>query len=393
MPISSHTRTERNSSSDDDEKRQYSLAARAGVILMIGMVIIISGMVAYDPSSRSVSAGYMKVALKFWNGEPLYDPTVFSGFLYLPSFAVAYLPFTAFGLPIGDLLWRAVTLGLLFYALMRVVRRLEPRHKIFEILGLAFLISLVGSAAAVRIGQSTTLLLATTMLAFDAAFDRAFVKAAAWATLAVIAKPLGVVVWLLIGGTSLAAVPWLIGFLGIAILAPYAVADTAYVNALYGDFADLLLVTMPAKTGKVDFSTFFRILDISISVEAYYAIRVIAALLTLGAVYWLTRRRNYMESAVFTATLACSYMLLFNPTAETNTYILMAVPFSLLAAYMLRETKQVIQGIAVTVACVALGAGPLGIEMNRIDPFLLIFVVVVWRIFTAGRACDESAPR
>jgi len=131
MPISSHTRTERNSSSDDDEKRQYSLAARAGVILMIGMVIIISGMVAYDPSSRSVSAGYMKVALKFWNGDPLYNPSNFSGFLYLPSFAVAYLPFTAFGLPIGDLLWRAVTLGLLFYALMRVVRRLEPRHKIF----------------------------------------------------------------------------------------------------------------------------------------------------------------------------------------------------------------------------------------------------------------------
>jgi hypothetical protein len=342
------------------------------VILSIGMVTVIAGLVILDPTAHSVSAGYADNAVKFWRGEPLYNPEKFAGFLYLPIFAAAYLPFAALGLPVGDIIWRGATLGLLTYALLRVVRRLEPQSKILEILGLALLIALAGAAAAVRNGQSTTLLLAATLLAFDAAFDRADARAAAWATLAVIAKPLGIVVWLLIGGTTLAAIPWLIGFLSVALLAPYAIADAAYVNELYLEFAELMRNVSPGSRRWSDFTALFRTLDLSVSLEVIYAIRVIAAALTFVVVFSLTRRRDYLEAALLPATLACSYMLLFNPRAETNTYILMAVPFGLLAAHMLRETRQVAQGRAVATACVALG-----MQMNSVDYLLLSFALVV----------------
>ena len=401
MPISLPTKTETSASAGGKRPRQYSLAARLGVILSIGLVVIVAGMVIADPIHRSVSAGYLEAAIRFRQGEPLYNPEASSGFLYLPAFAVAYLPLSVLGFTLGDLVWRAATLALLAFAMLRVVRRLEPKNEQLEILGLALLIALVGAAGAVRNGQSTILLLSTTLLAFDAAYDRKFAKAAAWVTLAVLAKPLGIVVWLLIGGTRPAALPWLLGFLTVALAAPYAVADPAYVNAQYVEFIEVLLNISPEQ-GKVaawtDFMAIFRALDLAIDQEVAYAIRAIAAVLTFAAVLILTRRRDYLTAAMFPATLACSYMLLFNPRAETNTYMLMAVPFGLLAAYMLRETKHIAAGRAVVIACVALATGALGrMVMDTFDPWskplLLIFVLTVCGVsLLRGKLFSPTSP-
>jgi hypothetical protein len=93
-------------------------------------------------------------------------------------------------------------------------------------------------------------------------------------------------------------------------------------------------------------------------------------------------------------TLACSYMLLFNPRAETNTYILMAIPYSLLAAYLLRETRQIYSGVAIAAACVALGTGALGLQVMKIfdpwsKPLLLIFSIGVC-CFSLLRKIDDN---
>lgn len=364
---------------------QYSLAARLGVILSVGMVIAIAVMVIIDPTKRSVSVGYMASAIRFLAGEPLYDPEASAGFLYLPTFAAAYAPLTVFGLTVGDLIWRAINLALLAFAMLRVARRIAARRDKLEIFGLALLIGLIGAAGALRNGQSTTLLTAATLLAFDAAYDRALLKAALWASVAVIAKPLGIVVWLLIGGTRPAALPWLIVCLAAALVLPYAIGEPAYVTELYEEFIDVLRHISPEMQPGASWSDFVAILtvlDIPISHAAAYGVRAVAAVLTLAAVLWLTRHQDYLTAAVLPAAAACSYMLLFNPRAEPNTYILMAVPFALLAAYMLRETRQVMAGGAVVVACVALGTGALGRwVMDTFDPWskpmLLIFVLAV----------------
>jgi len=203
--------------------------------------------------------------------------------------------------------------------------------------------------------SSTTLLTATTLLAFDAAYRRALAAAALWATLAVVAKPLGVVVWLLIGGTRPKALPWLIAFLGIALALPYAFADPHYISSQYAEFVRVLRYIspdMPKGESWSDFVAILTELDIPISHTAAYGVRAIAALITFAAVFWLTRGADYLTAVLLPAAVACSYMLLFNPRAESNTYILMAVPFGLLAAYMLRETSKVVAGRIVVVACV-----------------------------------------
>jgi alpha-1,2-mannosyltransferase len=400
MPTSSPTGTEAAAGNDRTPAARYSLAARLGVILSAGMLIAITVMVMLDPRKRSVSAGYMDAALRFWAGEPLYNPEASAGFLYLPVFALAYLPLTAFGLTLGDLIWRSATVGLLAFAILRMSRRLAARSEALELFGLALIIGLVGAAGAVRNGQSTTLLVAATLLAFDAAFDRSLAKAAFWATLAVVAKPLGIVVWLLIGGTRPAALPWLLGFLAIALGLPYAVADPAYVTTQYATFVEVLRHISPELGGAAswtDFMAVVRALGLSVAEEIAYAIRAVAAVLTFAAVLALMRRPDYVAAALFPAALACSYMLLFNPRAETNTYILMAVPFALLAAYMLRETTQVAAGRSVVIACVALGTGALGRwVMNTFDPWskplLLVLVLTVCAVALLGSRAPKSEP-
>jgi uncharacterized membrane protein YciS (DUF1049 family) len=365
--------------------RRLSVAARVGLILAVCALITIAVMIVVDPNSRTVTPNYIIAAGNFVSRQNLYNPQLSGGYLYLPTFAVMFVPITVFGVTICNLVWRAICLVALWLALARAVRRLNTRSDHLEIVGVALLFALFGAADAVRIGQTTTVLLAVTFLAFDAAYDRRFAAAAIWATLAVIAKPLGIVVWLLIGGTRPKSLPWLASFLAMALLAPFAFAEAKYVDFLYTQFIAMLSNVAPEQ-GRyaewADFMALVRATGLSLDGRIVDAIRIVAAIVTFIAAFAAMREKDYLRASVIPATLACSYMLLFNPRAELSTYILMAIPYGLLAAYMLRETRQRIPALAVGAACIGLGTGILGVRiMHALNPWskplLLIFAIGV----------------
>jgi hypothetical protein len=252
-----------------------SLLAGLGFALTFGALSVIAIMIVIDPSARTVTPVYISAASKLFDRENFYTPETSDGFLYLPVFAMMFYPLTLFGLTICNLARRAAILLCLAFAVSRGVRRLNPRNSRSEIIGLTLLFAICGSAGAVRNGQSTTLLLAAIFLAFDAAYDRHFARAAAWATLAVIAKPPGIVVWLLIAGARPKSLPWLVGFLVIAFLAPFALLDMKYGYLLYAQFAEILLNASP-ELGRgapwTDFMAIPRGVDLSIAPEVVYAI-------------------------------------------------------------------------------------------------------------------------
>jgi hypothetical protein len=112
----------------------------------------------------------------------LYSPRLLHprGFLYLPTFAVLFYPLTMLGLRFCNLVWRSIMLICLFKALARAVSRVNAKHDRFTIMGTTLLFAIFGAAGAVTNGQTTTLLLAATFLAFDAAYDRRLARAAFW---------------------------------------------------------------------------------------------------------------------------------------------------------------------------------------------------------------------
>jgi hypothetical protein len=375
-------------------------AARLGVILTVCAFAAIAVMIVIDPAKRAVTPVYIAAAAKFFAQDNFYTPEASGGFLYLPAFAALFFPMTVFGPVICNLIWRTLILAVLAFALSRAIRRVNSNIDRFDMTGLTLLFAIAGAAGAVRNGQSTPLLLAATFLAFDAAYDRRLAAAAAWATLAVVAKPLGIVVWLLIGGTRPKSAPWLLGFLAIALLAPFALADKNYVYFLYAQCAAMLSNVAP-ELGRnaewTDFMAIVRALGLTLNAGVVHAIQLVAALMTLIAALALMRKKDYLTAAIMPATLACSYMLLFNPRAEINTYIMMAIPYSLLAAYLLCATQKAYSGLALGLACVALGTGALGAPvMKMFDPWskpvLLSFCMGLCCFSLLRKTGDDADP-
>jgi len=357
------------------------VAAWLGVVLAIAALGAIAVMIVVNPSDRTVTGVYAAAATHFFRGENIYTPEASDGFLYLPLFAMIYFPFNGLGAAVGNLLWRAVGVVLLGFALRRTVRRLNSGRDTSQLMGMTLLFAICGAAGAVRNGQSTVLLLTATLLAFEAAYDRRFVGAAAWATFAVVSKPLGIVVWLSIAGTRRKSVPWLLAFLIVALLAPAAFVDVKYVYYLYSQFFAMLTNVSP-ELGRdapwTDFMALFRALGLSVDTNVVAIIRAVAAFMTYLGLLLLTRKDDYLTASLIPATFACSYMLLFNPRAEINTYILMAVPYGLVAAYLLRATDRTFAGVVVAVACVALGTGALGPKVMKLfDPWSKPVLLIV----------------
>ena len=364
---------------------QLNLAlARAGVIASIVAAVAIAAMIVIDPTRRSVTPVYDAAVLRLLRGESLYDPLAFDGYLYSPPFALLYAPFSAFGPILSQLLWRGFSVGLLVFALWRAATALAPSQR-FLLLGLGLLLALFGGLGAVRNGQSTILLAAVTLLAFDSAHRRQYAAAAVWAAVAFVAKPLGLVVALLIAGAWTAAAPWVACMLLTALLAPFAYGDFLYVIQQYWDFVRMLSNIAPGpETTRwwTDFEGLFRPAGVTIPPILDGAIRVAAGLATLIWTRRLARSSDYLTGAFFPGTLACAYMLLFNPRAEPNTYVLMAAPFGLIASYFLIVTRQWASGLAIATACVALGTGPFSYAVRALvnpwsKPLQLIVALAV----------------
>ncbi len=359
-----------------------------GIVLWCAIFAVVVVLVIIDPAHRSVVMNYSAAAENFSNGAPLYNLNASTGFIYLPGFAVAYIPMQRLGLPLGELVWRIISIFLLAFSVWRMSNRLAVARTGIEITGIALLIAFVGAASAIQNGQSTTLLLAATILAFDALYDRSLAKAAAWAVVATLAKPLGIVVWLLVAGLRPAALLWLIVFLAALIALPFAFGTFDYATATYIHFVDTLHNISPAIGHQpwTDLMAIPRVLGIDLSQEIAYTLRAFAAVATLLIIRRLSRQREYLESTLVPVVLAAAYMLLFNPRAEINTYILMSVPVGVMAAFLYQETDMWFSGSVLTVLCIFLGTGVLGRPlMELLDPWSkpVLMVAALTVIFLA----------
>ena len=97
--------------------------AAIGLGLWLLALVVVGVMVARDPSRRSVTPVFHLAAERWAARADLYaDPR---GFHYLPQFALLFAPFHALPIPVGDLLWRAVSVGLVLGGLAAFLKRLR----------------------------------------------------------------------------------------------------------------------------------------------------------------------------------------------------------------------------------------------------------------------------
>ncbi len=306
-----------------------------GVAVWLLPLLVVGVMVARDPARRSVTPVFHLAAERWWAHGNLYaDPR---GYHYLPQFALLFAPFHALPVPLGDILWRALSVALVLggmTAFLRRAREREPGRLFFA----AALLSLAPCLGAVRNGQTNLAFGGLCLLLAASLAAQRWASAAACLVALVAVKPLGLVLVLL--------APWFYRRLllplsiGLVLLAalPFAFAPPAYAAAQYGAaWEHLAGWSRTTENRFADLTALLRIAGLGLSRAAALALRGTAAVATLAL--WLRAAPRTREPwrALTLVLLATIYLMLFNPMTEKNSYAIVAPAFAVSAAVLLER--------------------------------------------------------
>ncbi len=332
---------------------------KAGIFLWVVFALVLAGIVAAQPDRRTVTPEYRGAAEKWWASEPgIYRGK--SGFLYLPQAAVLYTPFAALPKRVGEPLWRVAVLSLLAAAIAGICKRLSP-EKSGSLFFLATLLVIPASLSCARNGQNNLPLAAIYLLTATALAEKRWNLSAFFLVLSLALKPISLVPILLVAATF----PATILPLGIGMVLLFASAflhpSPAYVFEQYKEFGESLLRSgRPAKHDFCDFAGMFRTFGILLPPAFQILLRAAFA----GFALWLARRtltiKNGWDPAYSILLLAVTYLMLFNPRTESNSYVMLAAFASPIAAYAALVAKNKKLALWTVLLCLALASDNAG---------------------------------
>jgi hypothetical protein len=332
---------------------------RTGWGCWLTLLAVVSIMVLIKGADRSVVRYYHAASAAWWAGQDLYSGQVDS-FNYLPAFAVLFTPFHLMGPELAGLLWRWLSFAALTAGFWRLARLVAP-DKAPLVMGIMLVLAIPGAAGMIRNGQATTIM---TALMIHAAADMAeerWNRASFWLGLALALKPLAIVLMLL-SGTLYRPMFWrLILAVAAVLLIPFLAAGPGYVVAQYRAMGAQYGIAYGAALGPwSEFGMMMVKFGLPLPPAAMTALRLAAALATLGLA-WAARKRHAARLAAFyVLALSVCYLMLFNPANEENTYGALAGIVAVSAAVTLVRRRPVWIAACLVVLCFAFGSDGYG---------------------------------
>jgi alpha-1,2-mannosyltransferase len=339
--------------STTDPGRRYRFF---GYFLWILPLIGVCVMVALDPVKRSVTPVFHLAAERWWAGAELYADV--RGYHYLPQFALLFAPFHALPVPVGDILWRGMSVALVLWGISTLVRLVLPADT-----GRGFfyacLLALAPCLGAVRNGQTNLAFGGLCLLLACFLAESRWKSAAVCLVALVVVKPLGLVLILL--------APWVYRPLirplaiGLAVLAalPFAFARPEYALAQYRAAGEHLAGWSGTVEHRfADLTSLLRTAGLAPSGLAALLLRVVGAIATLGL--WLVAAARTREpwKALTLVLLSTIYLMLFNPMTEKNSYAIVAPAFAVAAVACLEKGRTRRFGWLLVFAVVSIGIFP-----------------------------------
>lgn len=297
------------------DRAQIAVAWIGWAVLAVVMAVVVFG----DPQGRSVTPNYRQAAEAFLASAPMYG-VGHHGWLYLPASAVLYVPFVLGPVWLGEVLYRLAITGLYAWGLWRVALLASPR-KLGDYFPAMTLLALPVAAGAIRNGQMNVPLGASMALAAVAmAHDQRW-RAAGWLALGWLTKPLGIVLAMLAGALRPRLLGPLVLLFAVATLLPYANPNWVYVTQIQRDgAAKVIEAGGPVPETYADLGGLLTTLSVNPPRPAMTALRLTAALATLGLGWLALRRFDRGPAWIFILTLAAAYLMLFNPRTEGVSY-------------------------------------------------------------------------
>ena len=297
-------------------------------------LVVISIMVALDPTERTLLPLYHQAAFDWWARVDVY--TDLHGMNYLPHFAVLFSPFHILGVPMGDIVWRVVSTAWLAYGLWQLLACFD-RSRAGTLFFTATLFSIAMCLGAIRNGQANTIFAAATVQAAVSLIRGQWWRAAIFVALGVAIKPLGIVLLLLAPFVYRPLIPRLAAALvGLAAF-PFLFGPPGYVIAQLRGFAGAMMMASNVTEDRfANVGGVLRALGLEYPGALSTAVSLAAAAVTLG-VWWLARRTREPQRGVVLLSLATSYLMLFNPMNESNGYVIVAPAMAAVAIRLLER--------------------------------------------------------
>lgn len=263
-------------------------------------------------------------------GETVVQSTF--AFLYPPSFLTVYTPFLWPPKPWGEVAWRVLAaFGMAWMLRALIARQSRPSTNVdFALLSLAVVPVCLG---ALQMGQANAVL-AVCMLAACLGLDAGRPwTVGVWMALGIAIKPF------MLAPAALAVVlmpgcllPMLV-MLGLLLASPFLTAPLAFVLKQYSLFLQQTISPCMnvSEDRFADFNGLLRGLGIEARGSLSTGVRAVAGMAVAG---WILRARSRLarvDAALLWLAASSSYLMLFNPMTEANSYCILSVPMAICA--------------------------------------------------------------
>lgn len=342
---------------------------RWNVLAWTALGLVFAGMSLYlvlHPDRTGVVPNYRNASTHWWTSQSVYEVGT-HGFLYAPSFAVLFTPINLIRPEIlGELVWRFFGFGLFGWSLWRLASVSKIRQETVGAANpfflLVVLLAVPASLAALSNGQTNLPLSAVLVLTALALRDQRWPLAGALLTTALLLKPISLAPWLL----AFAVFVPVRRFLLLGILAALGVGSLhpsfSYAWQQHLGFLHKLINSYTPENLRV--SDIFGILQkagVPTSHHVDTVTRALASLAALWFCWWKYRRGQILRGSWALWVGSCIILTVFNPRAETNSYVLISPLLAWLACvHLLQPQGNKLAGAMLAMACLGLMCDGMG---------------------------------
>jgi alpha-1,2-mannosyltransferase len=334
---------------------------------VLGLVFLgMSLYLVFHPDRTGVVPNYRFASSHWWLGESMY-PGGTHGFLYTPTFAILFTPFDLIQPAVlGEIVWRLFGFGLFGWGLWGLASIFNEKNsgqwKFDSTFALLVLLAVPASLAAINNGQTNLALSASLVLLCIGIRNEKWNFVAACLTLALVLKPISIAPWLLAFLVfAPVRIPLLGGLVALGIIG-FIHPDPAYALGQWIEFwvklthsytpVDLRVSDLFGMLEKAGFQNPLPFNSLS---------RMVASGAALGFVFWKYRRGGSMNGSWGLWFSTVIIWTLFNPRAETNSYVLISPLLAFAAVSYWTEVKsERWKGTILSIACIGLMCDGMG---------------------------------
>lgn len=359
----------------------------------------------------STFEAYFHAAQRLIDHQQVYDPANLGDFLYLPIALLVLMPLTRLDLVAAAAITLVLYAGLLTLACAALMQRLFPAGahglKPWALAGTLLLINIPAAWFNFKGVQSQIIMTGAMVAAATAMIRAQWLWASFWLFVAIVFKPLAIVMVLLCGALCAPMRVPLVAAIIVALLLPFAFFDPTYLTAQYHDYGLKLwaiATSAPADWPYLaDITTLLRAMGIELSSALRLSFRIAAALATLWLAWRVKRAGNTRSFALAVLILSGCFITLFGPRNEFLSFIVLTPTLTALAFLLLAHDEGDVRAWLLIAAVLALGfAWRLSVDAC-LKPaivlavyFWLGFLMVTpqrWRdLVESGGALQGSAP-